>query len=94
MDCEIPDRFKGGTSGNEDIGFRRGVDCEIPHRLRNEWQRGRWVLKEMDCEIRDRFKRGTSGNEDAGPEGEWTVRFHIGWREERSIPYKGVEISP
>ena len=25
------------------------------------------------------------------PQGGWIVRFHIGWREERSILYKGVE---
>ena len=33
-------------------------------------------------------------SEDAGPQGGWIVRSHIGWRRERSIPYKGVETSP
>ena len=28
------------------------------------------------------------------PEGGWIVRSHIGWREEQSILYKGVETSP
>ena len=29
-----------------------------------------------------------------GPQGGWIVKSHIGWREERNIPYKGVETSP
>ena len=33
-------------------------------------------------------------NEDVGPPQGWIVRSHIGWRGERSIPYKGVETSP
>ena len=32
-------------------------------------------------------------NEDAGPHVGWIVRSYIGWREERNIPYKSVEIS-
>ena len=28
-----------------------------------------------------------------GTEGGWIVRFHIGWRGEQSILYKGVETS-
>ena len=30
-------------------------------------------------------------HEDAFPEGRWIVRSHISWREDRCIPYKGVE---
>ena len=33
-------------------------------------------------------------SEDVGPQEGWIVRFHIGWRVERSISYKGVETSP
>ena len=37
---------------------------------------------------------GQCASEDAGPQGGWIVRFHVAWRGERSIPYKGVETSP
>ena len=37
---------------------------------------------------------GRCVNEDVGSQGEWIVRSHISWREERNIPYKGVETSP
>ena len=30
-------------------------------------------------------------SEDAGPQKEWIVRFHINWRREWNIAYKGVE---
>ena len=29
-----------------------------------------------------------------GPQGEWIVVSHIGWKEERNISYKGVVTSP
>ena len=31
---------------------------------------------------------------DVGPQGWWIVRSHIGWKEERYIPYKSVKTSP
>ena len=37
---------------------------------------------------------GRCASEDAGPQGKWIVRSHIGWRGERSIPYKDEETSP
>ena len=37
---------------------------------------------------------GQCASEDVGLQGEWIVRSHIGWRGERRIPYKGVQISP
>ena len=49
--------------------------------------------KGTDCVIPNRLERGTSASEDAGPEWEWIVRSHIGWREELSILHKGVKIS-
>ena len=36
---------------------------------------------------------GKCASEDSGPQGGWIVRFHIGWRGERSILYKGVDTS-
>ena len=35
----------------------------------------------VDCEIPHQLERRTSANEDVGLQG-WTVRSHIGWREE------------
>ena len=37
---------------------------------------------------------GRCVSEDAGPLKGVIVRSHIGWRGERSIPYKSVETSP
>ena len=34
---------------------------------------------------------GTSTSKHTGPRRRWIVRSHIGWREKRSILYKGVE---
>ena len=41
-------------------------------------------------------KLGTSGltTRMLGLQGGWIMRSHIGWREERNIPYKGVDTSP
>ena len=36
---------------------------------------------------------GRCASEDAGPPRVVIVRSHVGWRGERSIPYKGVETS-
>ena len=33
-------------------------------------------------------------SKDAWPPRGWIVRSHIGWRGERSIPYKGMKTSP
>jgi len=33
-------------------------------------------------------------SEDIGTPRGWIVRSHLSWRGKRSIPYKGVEISP
>ena len=37
---------------------------------------------------------GRCASEDAGSLRGWIVRSHIGWRGERSIPYKGVKLLP
>ena len=31
---EVPYQLEMGTSASDDVGSQRGVDCEIPHRLR------------------------------------------------------------
>ena len=36
---------------------------------------------------------GRCVNEDSGAQQGWIVRFHIGWRGELNIPYKGMETS-
>ena len=54
---------------NEDVGPRRGVDCEIPHRL----ERGASASEDteprrgVDCEIPHPLERGTSASEDTKP---------------------------
>ena len=40
-----------------------------------------------------RLEKGPSSARTLGPEGGWIGRSHIGWRGERNILYKGVEIS-
>ena len=37
---------------------------------------------------------GWCASEETGSSRGWIVKSHIGWREERNIPYKGVETSP
>ena len=37
---------------------------------------------------------GRCASEDAGPQRKWILGSHFGWRGERNISYKGVEISP
>ena len=37
---------------------------------------------------------GCCANEDVGHPRGWIVRSHLGWRGERTIPYKGVETFP
>ena len=85
-----------GRCDREDVGPRRGVDCEIPHRL----ERGTSARKdagprrEVDLEIPHLLEKGTSASKVAELQGEEVDCDYVGWRGERNIIYKDLKLLP
>ena len=72
----------------------RGVDCEILHRLEKETEPFLIrVWKPLPTRCCYKWYQSQTARTLGLQEG-WIVRSYIGWRGERSLPYKGVEASP
>ena len=63
--------------------------------IRNELKRRISVSGELGLlQIVSELNLGNVLTRTLGPKGVWIVRSYIGWKGERSIPYKGCEILP